>query len=74
MSGKKRPAYLTGKIGAVSAELCEQAKRNRKNQPCHDRHSSHNGARFKWLLRFAGGCVPLADHQGIDRLGQRYGC
>jgi hypothetical protein len=46
-------------------KLCEQAKRNRKNQPCHDRHSSHNGARFKWLLRFAGGCVPLADHQEL---------
>ena len=37
----------------ISAELSEQAKRNRKNQPCHDCHSSHNGARFKWLLRFA---------------------
>ena len=50
---RKRVAYPIRKIGAVSAELCEKAKRNRKNQPCNDRHSSHNSARFKWLLRFA---------------------
>ena len=30
MSGRKRLAYGTGKINAVSAELCEQAKRNKK--------------------------------------------
>jgi hypothetical protein len=53
MSGRKRRAYCDGKIGAVSAELCEQVKRNRKNQPCHDHHRFENGARFEWLLRFA---------------------
>src|SRR6266566_6786850 len=30
MSGRKRLACCTGKVGAVSAELCEQVKRNRK--------------------------------------------
>src|SRR6267378_1090735 len=53
MNGGKRAAYLTGKIGAVSAELCEQVKRNRKNQSRHDRYRFHNGAGFEWLLRFA---------------------
>src|SRR6267378_215858 len=36
MNGGKRAACLTGKIGAVSAELYEQVKRNRKNRPRHD--------------------------------------
>jgi hypothetical protein len=35
----------------VSAEPCEQVKRNRKNQSRHDRHRLHNGARFKRHLR-----------------------
>ena len=30
MSGRKRVTYLPGKIGAVSVELCEQAKRTEK--------------------------------------------
>jgi hypothetical protein len=30
MSGRKRLAYWTGKVGAVSAELCELVRRNRK--------------------------------------------
>jgi hypothetical protein len=38
-------------FGAVSAELCEQVKRNRKNQSRHDHHRFHNGARFEWHLR-----------------------
>jgi len=34
---QKKAGLLNRKIGAVSAELCEQAKRNRKNQSCHSR-------------------------------------
>ena len=49
--GRKRAAYLTGKIGTVLAELCEQVKRNRKNQSRHGRHRFHNGAGLEWLLR-----------------------
>jgi hypothetical protein len=41
----------TGKIGAVSAETCEQVKRNRKNQSPHDRHRFHNDAGFEWRRR-----------------------
>src|SRR6266480_5618233 len=53
MGCRKRVTYLTGKIGAVLAELCEQVKRNRKNQSRHDRHRFDNAARFEWHLRFA---------------------
>src|SRR6267142_451657 len=50
---QKKRGLLTGKIGTVSAETCEQVKRNRKNQSRHDRHRFHNGAGFEWLLGFA---------------------
>ena len=42
-----------GEVGAVSAELCEQVKRNRKNLSRHDRHRFHNGA----LIRVAPATV-----------------
>ena len=71
LNAVSRQGTLRASCKYLWAGLCGQVKRNRKNQPCHDRHSSHNGAQFKWLLRFAGGCFPLADHQGIDRLRQR---
>jgi len=50
---QKKADRLNLEIGAVPAESCEQLKQNTKNQPRHDRHGFHNGARFEWLLRFA---------------------
>jgi hypothetical protein len=51
MDRRKGESLLNWKIGAVSAEQCEQVKRNRKNQSRHDRHRFQNGARFEWHLR-----------------------
>src|ERR1700730_17989002 len=48
MSGRKRLGYSTGKIGAVSAELCEQLKRNTKRSAVvHHRSGFDDGARFE---------------------------
>jgi len=53
MSGRKRLAYGTRKIGVVPAETLGQVKRKRKSQLCDDHHRFENGARFEGLLRFA---------------------
>jgi hypothetical protein len=53
MSGRKRLAYGTRKIGVVLAETSGQVKRKRKSQLCDDHHRFENGARFEGLLRFA---------------------
>ena len=53
MSGRKRLAYRTRKIGVVPAETLGQVKRKRKSQLCDDHHRFENGARFEGVLRFA---------------------
>jgi hypothetical protein len=53
MSGRKRLAYGTRKIGVVPAETLGQVKRKRNGQVCDDHHRFENGARFEALLRFA---------------------
>jgi len=53
MSGRKRLAYGTRKVGVLPAETSGQVKQKRKSQLCDDHHRFENGARFKWLLRFA---------------------
>ena len=53
MSGRKRLAYGTRKMGVLPAETSGQVKRKRKSQPCDDHHRFENGARFEWLLPFA---------------------
>ena len=53
MSGRKRLAYGTRKIGVVPAETLGQVKRKRKSQLCDDHHRFENGARFEGLLPFA---------------------
>jgi len=68
MSGRKRLAYGTEKIGAVPAELPKSVKQSRKNHPYQSRHEFYNGARFEWLLRFAAGYFRLADHSGVDTI------
>jgi len=45
---EKRLAYLNWKIGAVSAELCEQLKRNTKDSAVvHHRSGFDDGSRFE---------------------------
>jgi hypothetical protein len=44
MSGRKRLAYGTRKIGVVPAETLGQVKRKRKSQLCDDHHRFENGA------------------------------
>ena len=51
VSGRKRLAYGTRKIGVVPAETLEQVKRKRKSQLCDDHHRFENGTRFE------GSCV-----------------
>jgi hypothetical protein len=63
MSGRKRAAYWTGKIGAVSAELCEQVKRNRKKSAVPRLPQVPQCARFEGLVRY-----PMA---AANALGQR---
>jgi hypothetical protein len=53
MSGRKRLAYGSRKIGVAPAETLGQVKRKRKSQLCDDHHRFENGARFEGLLRFA---------------------
>ena len=53
MSGRKRLAYGTRKIGVAPAETSGQVKRTRKSQLCDDHHRFENGGRFEGLPRFA---------------------
>jgi hypothetical protein len=53
ISGRKRLAYGTRKIGVLPAETSGQVKRKRKSQLCDDHHRFENGARFEGLLPFA---------------------
>jgi hypothetical protein len=53
MSGRKRLAYGTRKIGVLPAETSGQVKRKRKSQLCDDHHRFESGARFEGLLPFA---------------------
>jgi hypothetical protein len=53
MSGRKRLAYGTRKMGVLPAETSGQVKRKRKSQLCDDHHRFENGARFEGLLPFA---------------------
>jgi hypothetical protein len=47
MSGRKRLAYGTRKIGMAPAETLGQVKRKRKSQLCDDHHRFENGAGFE---------------------------
>jgi hypothetical protein len=53
MSGGKRLAYGTSKIGVIPADTLGQVKRKRKSQLCDDHRRFENGARFQGLLPFA---------------------
>ena len=53
MSGRKRLAYGTRKIGVLPAETSGQVKRKRKSQLCDDHHRFESGGRFDGLLPFA---------------------
>ena len=77
MSGRKRLACGTRKIGVVPAETSGQVKRKRKSQLCDDHHRFENGARFEGLLPFAAVTsewrqytrnVPATNHSSARRV------
>jgi hypothetical protein len=66
LNAVSRHGTLRASCKYLWAGLCGEVKRNRKNQPCYDRHSSHNGARFKWLLSFATVGQTTQYNQSVD--------
>jgi hypothetical protein len=65
MSGRKRLAYGTRKIGVVPAETLGQVKRKRKSQLCDGHHRFENGARFEGscVLQLLPGGRPLGSNR-----------
>ena len=57
------------------AGLCGQVKRNRRNQPCYDRHRFRKGRSTRVAPAFCRGYFRVADHSStIARQGSSRGC